>query len=108
MKRRLSPVTAMLNVIAMMVVIVVGGYIWAGRAESAPLPTGGAGPKFAASASASGVPSIAAPPAPSADAGPPPESSAQLPVDLAIAPDGGVPFHPTAPPTGYRSPFATP
>jgi hypothetical protein len=105
MNRRLSPFTAMLNIVALVVVVVVGGYIWAGRAESAPLP------KSSASAGGPAIPSSsAAPPAPSVapDAGPAPEASAQLPVDLAIAPDGGVPFHPNAAPSGFRSPFANP
>ena len=33
-------------------------------------------------------------------------ADAQAPIDLAVAPDGGVPFHPTG--TRYRSPFAKP
>lgn len=114
--------------------------MWARRAESAPLdvgvaaPPGGAppmvGPKGFPSVKASGVASVAASTsgapsaavsasgatsasgggdaagvaAASADAGPP------MPVDLAIAPDGGVPFHPPVngvTPT-FRSPFAKP
>lgn len=61
---------------------------------------------------------LAAPPRPDkrADAGVPEEAAAPLvtapddagtePVDLAIAPDGGVPFHPDA--GAFRSPFARP
>jgi len=65
----------------------------------------------AASAHASGA-SAATPapaPAPAPSATPPAndgDAGAPEAVDLAIAPDGGVPFHPTA--TAYRSPFAQP
>jgi len=132
MQRRLSPFSSMMNVVAMVVILVFGGYMWARRAESAPIDVGVAAPPMGApppkgfpSGKASGVASVAvstgvapsasaAPsgsasggnvdagvaPAASGDAGPP------MPVDLAIAPDGGVPFHPGAP--TFRSPFAKP
>ncbi|MCL2723065.1 MAG: hypothetical protein FWD69_01385 [Polyangiaceae bacterium] len=51
----------------------------------------------------------ATPVAQSAPASPPPEAEdagAPEPIDLAIAPDGGVPFHPSG--TVFRSPFAKP
>lgn len=42
-----------------------------------------------------------------ADAGQEPDAIANVePIDLAVAPDGGVPFHPSG--TPYRSPFAKP
>lgn len=95
----------MLNTLAIVVTIVFGGYWFARRAESAPTPLATGTPP-AAPAIASAIasrPAIAA--AEPADAGAgdggPPE-----PIDLAIAPDGGVPHHPKG--TTYRSPFAKP
>ena len=103
--KRPSRLTSMLNTLAIVVTIVFGGYWFARRAESAPTPLATGTPP-AAPAIASAIasrPAIAA--AEPADAGAgdggPPE-----PIDLAIAPDGGVPHHPKG--TTYRSPFAKP
>lgn len=79
--------------------VVVGGWILAWRmdAEAAPQAppksstVGGAPNDTAADAAAASADAI--------DAG-------TAPIDLAIAPDGGVPFHPSG--TRYRSPFARP
>jgi hypothetical protein len=67
-----------------------GGEAWA----QSPAPLG-AGPAASVSPTTSGAPAPA--PAANADADP---------IDQAIAPNGGVPHHPTG--TAYRSPFAKP
>lgn len=127
MRRRLSSFSTMVNVVAMMIVVLLGGYMWARRAESATLPAVGVAPGLpggapygapygsafakpagsasgSTSASAALVVSVSASISASASAsgsasGPP------LPVDVAVAPSGGVPYHPQTSST-FRSPFA--
>jgi hypothetical protein len=72
------------------------------RAEATPAGEAppSAPPLASALAIASGLP--AAPPLPGSSA----EALAPEPVDLAIAPQGGVPYHPSG--TPFRSPFASP
>lgn len=93
----------MLNALAIVLTVVFGGYLFARRAESAPTPLATGTPPTPAAPAIASAPAIAA--AEPADAGAgdggPPE-----PIDLAIAPDGGVPHHPKG--TSYRSPFAKP
>ena len=67
-----------------------------------PAPNASASP--AAPTAATPVPAHPFPTA--VDAGAAPDAATDDPIDLAIAPDGGVPFHPSG--TTYRSPFAKP
>jgi len=121
--RRPSRRTIALQVIAMAAAMVMGLFILVrtpaldeGDALAAP-PT----PKASASANAPAPPATPAPPAalalpaaaadaaataaPAADAAAG-DAAGEDPIDRAIAPDGGVPFHPSG--TTYRSPFAKP
>jgi hypothetical protein len=92
MRRR----TLVVQLVAMAIAMVVGCVLLLSKldASAAPLPSPPAG--LAASGASS---QLEAP----ADAGA--DTDAQ-PIDLAVAPDGGVPFHPSG--TTFRSPFAKP
>jgi hypothetical protein len=92
------------NAICLFVALVGAFFVFFGRRE-----TGGEGDAFAAppagGAGARRLTTDAAAPieAGAVDAG---SDGGSDPIDLAIAPDGGVPFHPKG--TRYRSPFANP
>lgn len=79
--------------------MLVGGWILAWRMDAEAAPQ--AAPKSSAAGGAPNdtVADAAAATGDASDAG-------AAPIDLAIAPDGGVPFHPSG--TTYRSPFARP
>ena len=97
MKRR----TLVVQLVSLVVAVLVGGWIFAWRidAEAAPGPA----PKTSAVGSApNDAPADAGGSATAGDA----DTDAGQAIDLAIAPDGGVPFHPKG--TSYRSPFARP
>jgi hypothetical protein len=96
--RRLRRRTIVIQVISLLVAVVLGCALLLAKidADAAPkVPTAGSG-------SSPGV-AAGAVSADAADAG---ADDAQTAIDLAIAPDGGVPFHPSG--TTYRSPFAKP
>lgn len=118
MKRRPSRRMVAVQVISLAIAVVVGlfvffrrsddmaGHAFAapgghGRAENAAKDGGAAGdPPASPAAVVDGGAGAATVGASVADGGEP------EPLDLAVAPDGGVPFHPTG--TQYRSPFAKP
>jgi hypothetical protein len=109
--RRPSRRSVALQIIAMAVATIMGLFILvrtpaleetdAFAAPPAPKAAASAAPAADAGAGAAPAAAPASPAAASSDGGAPDD-----PIDLAIAPDGGVPFHPSG--TTYRSPFAKP
>ena len=96
MKRRPSPTSALIGFLSVVLTILFGGYFFARRAESAPPAASAAIDPAPIAAPASSAAAVA-------DAG---ADASSEPIDLAVAPDGGVPIHPSG--TKYRSPFAKP
>jgi hypothetical protein len=92
--------TLLAHLVSVLFVVLVGVYACARKAEALPLLAAGS-----AVARASAAPPLAlasAEPAASASG----EKDEAFPIDLAIAPQGGVPYHPAG--SAYRSPFARP
>jgi hypothetical protein len=113
--RRPSRRSVALQIIAMTVAAIMGIFILVrtpvldetDALAAPPAPRANASALAPAASSAPPAPAAAAAaPAPAADAGATADASTDDPIDLAIAPDGGVPFHPSG--TTYRSPFAKP
>lgn len=88
-----------------MVAFLVGGWILAWRLDAEAAPS--AAPRSSAVGSApNDAPADGGTPSEGGATSDAAEDGGAQPIDLAIAPDGGVPFHPGG--TTYRSPFARP
>jgi hypothetical protein len=94
-----NPVSLGLVLLGCLFILLRQGQDDGGQAFAAP----GVAPKLGAADGGENAP-VLSPPAHSGDAGA--LGAARSPIDVAVAPDGGVPYHPEG--TPYRSPFAKP
>src|SRR5690349_18827738 len=102
--RRLRSRTLAIQIFSVVLAFVVGLCVYLQKTEAEAAPPAARAAMSATDAGDAPGPAMAAAAAPgtAADAG----ADAESPIDIAIAPDGGVPFHPQG--TKYRSPFAKP
>ncbi|MDF3064740.1 MAG: hypothetical protein K0R38_341 [Polyangiaceae bacterium] len=115
MRRKVPARAVWINVVGVAVALLValfgisfrsapgGGEAWAQTPPPPAPPSAAAAGSVAPPASAA---SAVATPAASGDAVAPAGSAGPDPIDLAVAPKGGVPFHPSG--TAFKSPFAKP
>src|SRR4051794_15569686 len=98
--RRLRRRTIVIQVVSLLIAFVLGCALLLAKVDADAAPKA---PSASAGSAAGAAAAVATADAAPGDAG---ADDAQAAIDLAIAPDGGVPFHPSG--TPFRSPFARP